>query len=213
MKTIMTLLLTGVIAGAGVAYLLSDKKADAAPERNKRIVRLHTIDGRFFCSGSIINKEIILTAAHCIMEWGMFGPAGISKEPIAVYSSDGGLLGVGRALKANYRGDTGVIVLDVAYHKLAPLDYETDPQAIINSFANHKHILCGYPWGGGLLCVPIKHLEKYVFQWQGESHAWPGMSGGPVFDLDTGKIVATVSAGTEKTVIVSPLINLWDMVR
>ena len=91
------------------------------------------------------------------------------------------------------------------------MEIEYRPQPIIDAFygKDPKIALCGYPYGGRLLCQEFTQPRQAYFQVQGISHVYPGMSGGPVIDMKTGHIIAVNTAATEAYVIVSPLTEIF----
>jgi hypothetical protein len=204
--------------GANMGFDIEHQKAKTAspalaasvPKSLKRdpIIRLHDKDsGNFFCSGTVVSNHTIVTAAHCVMGYPreaafieIRSPKNKSFNP-PIYVS---------VLGANERTDQAMLYGD--FRLFEKMEMEIAPQPIIDSFyrPDNNIILCGYPYGGKLLCQPFKHPRQYAFQVQGESHVYPGMSGGPVFDLHTNKIVAVNTAANELYVIVSPLTEIFE---
>jgi len=181
--------------------------AGGPPEKYEPTVRL--IDARtgfFFCSGSVITDDRILTAAHCVQ--GM--PLGAKIE---IRLEDGTAVDTyATEYIANGRADVAVIKGDFRLFKKMP--YETDTQNIINSMTRSKHILlCGFPWGGKKICMETSEGIFYNFAFTFKSYLWPGMSGGPVIDEETGKIVGVNSAVNNDDAIVSPIVEIWSMLR
>ncbi len=200
-----------ICLGAQMGFdMTKEKKVETAPTKKlgyNAIVRLHdAATGRFFCSGAVVSNKHIVTAAHCVDYY----PA--NAEVVEIRSSSGLSFAVpvlASVLAANSRNDQALLI--GSFTHFAKLPMELRPKPIINAFFNPSNniILCGYPYGGKLLCLPFRQPRQYFFQVQGLSHVYPGMSGGPVFDMHTGRIVAVNTAATEGFVIVSPLTEIF----
>jgi S1-C subfamily serine protease len=109
---------------------------------------------------------------------------------------------------ANPRQD--VAILEGDFRAFAKLAIETDPNAIEASFTQSKRIVaCGYPAGGKLNCNQVTSSYFFQFFYRGKAHLYPGQSGGPVFDMETGKIIAVNTAVHEDSVILAPLAELF----
>lgn len=208
-KVIASIAITVSVAGY-IAFDMVSKKFQLNDTIKAATVRLHNEEGRFFCSGFMVDEHTVVTAAHCVMEYGMFGPVGLRQEPIQVRSAAGRLISMGIPKAGNSRADLAIIEISAELDE-ATLPLESDPTAITESLGSHKLLLCGYPYGGKLYCAEYKNLSQYWLTNQGNGTSWPGMSGGPLVDLDTGKVIANLHGATENTIIVNPFIEIWDM--
>lgn len=173
------------------------------------IVRLHDVStGRFFCSGVVISKTEILTAAHCVVRESFFG-ADIVRR-VEIRSIDGQPLGLfAELINANPRQDVALLsgTFDVFDH----MNVETRPQAIENSFLHSSHLkACGYPAGGALVCSTISRAKHMNFGFTADGWLYPGMSGGPVIDEDTGLVIAVNTAVADDRVYLSPTVELYN---
>ncbi len=183
-------------------------KATPHPEKYP-IVRLHdALTGRFFCSGTVISKTQIATASHCVAD---YGPA---PATIEIRSGDNKSFNPPVLVSVvGARPDTDQAILTGDFSKFDTFQMETRAKHIIHSFYRQDNsiILCGYPYGGSLLCTAFKAPKQYFFQVQGYSHVYPGMSGGPVIDQHTNKLIAVNTAATELYVVVSPMTEVFDV--
>lgn len=170
------------------------------------IVRLHDDAGNFFCSGVVVAVDRIITAAHCVVSQRMFGDMEITKEmnimsPFLDAPLRAKLLGF------NVRADLAVLKGD--FSRLPRMQFSSDPQFLIKRFAKSEKItMCGFPYGGKLYCSELRQPHMYGFQIKGLGNLFPGMSGGPVIDMETGTVIAVNTAVDESGAIVSPLIEL-----
>lgn len=172
------------------------------------IVRLHIAeDGRFFCSGTVISDHLILTANHCIQE----APEGYS---ISVRGSDRKNVGVYAKVKSRHPMPDYAL-LSGNFKRFQHATIQTNAATINEVFLNKqsKLVTCGFPYGGDLQCDVITDVHRYVFYFSAQAYLYPGMSGGPVFDLDTNTIIAINQAVSEREAIFSPLVSLWDCLR
>jgi S1-C subfamily serine protease len=180
------------------------------------IVRLHTLDGRFFCSGVVVSAGKILTAGHCVLAPNPFPgliPDHISKKPIQIRTSDNIIVGVFAVpLNANSTTDIAVLVGDFTKFDIA--EVEKDTLEIHNSFYKDKYIkACGFPYGGNFVCITAVDTAKYsIYYGSYDGGLWPGMSGGPVFNKH-GKIIGLNQAVSKDMNIYSPLVALEELFK
>lgn len=183
---------------------------------DRSIVRLHTADGRFFCSGVVITPNAIATAGHCVIVETPFGAMidpdlkieirGADGLPTHIYARVGGV---------NPRIDTAMLLGD--FHLFAHRDVIDSPSEIDRIFMNpeSKIVACGYPLGGALTCSEVQKVRHAAFWYRAIGWLYPGMSGGPVIDLSSGKVIALNRAVDEadadgRTIILSPLAEFFE---
>lgn len=167
------------------------------------IVRLHRAqDGAFFCSGSVISDQLILTAAHCV------AGAPLNKPLLEIRDMFNKGKTPASVLEYNERADFALLKGD--FKDFKHMTYTVKPQEIVDSFHLHRLTLCGYPHAGQLFCSQFKFIGQTVFGMAGYAHMWPGMSGGPIIDMETGQIVAVVTGMDGDKGIVSPIIELFE---
>lgn len=176
----------------------------------KSVIRLHTLaQGYFFCSGTVVSKKYIITAAHCVAGAPLGVPLievrGADAKPTKISASIVGY---------NERPDFAVLTGDFSYFPSSGI--VTDPSEIesIITSPNSDLMLCGYPYAGKLACSPFKYKYHELFQFAGSGFAYPGMSGGPLIDRKTGKVVAELLGveavlGQVSNTLVSPLTNIY----
>lgn len=173
------------------------------------IVRLHdSATGQFFCSGTIINDTQILTAAHCLIN-GMslrqvVQVRVVAEKPIRK-----------RATIQSFSIQNDIATLTGNFADLPKLKMEKDATKLIDMWSNpaRQIIACGYPYGAALTCIPVTNRSMYWFLWKGQGRLYPGMSGGPVIDLETAQVVASNTAVTIDSVILSPVIGIEQILQ
>lgn len=163
------------------------------------IVRLYLSDGGM-CSGVVISDDYVLTASHCaVSKWGI-----MDAKEVEVYSED--------------REDTHILGHFVAVQRNKDVALlKGNFKNFVVSKPNFEDIVsvkdfiltsCGFPSDGKLNCVLASYDGPSMWQYKAKSASiFPGMSGGPVFNLD-GEVVAVNSALASDCVIFSPLIGL-----
>lgn len=175
-------------------------KSDIQPIHSATI-QLHSKEG-FFCSAVVFDNSYTVTAAHCLDS--SFGPLRVDGLHIKdEHGKDTGIIAI--AAGVNTRVDFGIIKGDFRLFKKATLEVHS------NGFIGGGIFLaCGFPMGQNqLTCEPFVPKSNYYFHVIGLSALVPGMSGGPVVDLKTGKVVGVNSAVGEGVVFITPLTGLY----
>lgn len=193
------------------------KPAQSKPKFDSAsIVRLYNLRGQFFCSGVVISQHEVITAGHCVIATlGPMAPLGIYTQPeqIEIREADGvptGRLAIAKGWSPQM--DTGVFQLSNSMQDHAIAQVTVEPDASEKALG-HRLLSCGFPFGGPLHCVLLTHAHHYDFGWRVIGSLWPGMSGGPVIDLDTGEVVAINSAVNGIWSAVAPLVNIYDQLN
>lgn len=199
-----------VVIGIGVKAHLNQTTL-THKSKYSSIIRLHGPSG-FVCSGTVTGPATIVTAAHCLAG----ARAVIGATPsFDVRSSTGRPLGITGYL-GGYNGQADQAVLTGDFKLFSTRHVVTDPKLIIKRFEEGKNLMtCGYPYGGQLFCLPINNPKQFLFQFKATSYLWPGMSGGPVIDEETGSVLAVNTAvmlppnGDDTFVILSPTVEIF----
>lgn len=193
-------------------FMVDDNRAPTvapAPKKKQKlgsIVRL-VKNGQTFCSGTVINNHTILTAAHCVVEDGIFGVI-ITQDPIEIRADDNVSHNVFvTAFFASSQMDQALLTGNLKLFE--ERQYMSDPAELTaaKNGPNSTFISCGYPLGGDLYCSHMYYLHTYQFMWAVSGVLLPGMSGGPTMTPD-GVVVATNCAVEGANSIVSPIYNI-----
>lgn len=159
--------------------------------------------GTILCSGTVVSDTHILTAAHCLAatEFDIFPPI------IEIRTADDLPIGVAAQIQA-FDPSTDLGVLSGDFRAFAKRNILSGAAEINLAFKTHRIMICGYPSGGRFTCSEMKNSRNFFFKFKSKGFAYPGMSGGPVIDLDTGSILGVTSAVEDDRVILSPFIEV-----
>lgn len=166
------------------------------------IVALYNDQGNFFCSGFVVSDTTVVTAAHCM--------GSMTENVVGVKSGNSATLG--QFVGFNFRTDIATISGD--FREFSKFVVETDPaeDAYVNKDSLNL-VSCGYPYGGKPVCYRLSNLEKYVDMIGATGQLYAGMSGGPVIDMNTGKVYGVNHAVTIGKVVFAPVVNLFNAIR
>lgn len=157
---------------------------------------------QFHCSAFVISNLYAVTASHCVVDAYGF----MTKDSIHIYDADlkdTGLIAV--AASMDRRADLAVIMGNFAgFHKLK-MDHVTGLMRLPGPFAT-----CGFPWGSTPpLCNLFKPMGPFYEHVKGMGFLLPGMSGGPVIDMNSGMVGAINMALGDGFVIVAPVTGIF----
>lgn len=205
--------LLAILVIAGITIKLFDSRVLTQKGGYKKaIVRLHdTETGRFFCSATIISDHLALTAAHCVVRQSPFGIYVLQKVDIRTADLPDQPGTPGLFVKGN--PNTDYVLLSGDFTTYSKMKIISDTADIIKAVQNDHLIVCGFPAGGKLLCVPFYNANFENFKLRGDSFLYPGMSGGPCIDTDTGNVIANNFAVDGADSFVNPLIEIWKVLE
>lgn len=217
MKKLIAVIVISLLGLAAVEYYINNPKAlqsiknpFKASKKLPPLVRL-VRDNNTFCSGTVINDHIILTAAHCLIENTIFGPM-MNPSDIEIRNADNINIGVfAKPFKGSPQMDSAVLIGD--FTRFDSKKYLSNVEDLIKvGQENTKLIACGFPLGGPAHCSETLYKSRLNFFWTVNGVLLPGMSGGPVM-LEDGTVVAINSAVFEDISIVSPTYNIEVMFK
>ncbi len=177
------------------------------PVKFSPVVRL-VEDGRTFCSGVVITKDLLVTAGHCVVEQeNKCLPPHFRMSKIEIRADNNKSINV-FATTLSYRPqfDTALLKGDFSLFepRVAIMDFNT---LLTFQKKGTPFIACGYPLAGDMVCKKIVFEANEDFVWRVKGLLLPGMSGGPVFSIG-GEVIAINDAVDKNFSIVSPLYNL-----
>lgn len=192
-----------IIVGALLVLTFANtgcEKTEARTLQRSAIVRLlDPQSGRFFCSGTVISDKHVLTAAHCVDG---FMEVVVQEDAKRSHKVAG--------TPKPTREPFDVAIIEGDFKDFTKGKMVIDPNEIIKKL-NKTLVTCGYPMGGELLCNRFEYTNNWIFMFAGKAFLWPGMSGGPVFDAQTGEIIAVNTAVNGADALISPTIELWKV--
>ncbi len=158
---------------------------------------------RFFCSGSVISDNYVLTAAHCVADK-------IDEKVIvrSIPNENGETISLtGTVVGADESAGYALVLGD--FKQFVKARIVTDSAFLL--MLTGPLITCGFPRGENVVCYPTDNRPQgYYGSLSLRGYLFPGMSGGPVIDKGIGAIVAVNTATAENSLIViSPLVGLF----
>lgn len=136
------------------------------------IVRLETKDHHFFCSGFVADDHYVVTAAHCLSGSKSMLINGVTPA---------------RRVGGSGREDFGLVIGDFRSYHNAKIDFTS---ALSMELAGRIVNACGYPEGiHKVVCTPARILGPGFFFHVAVGELYPGMSGGPVYDIRTNTVI------------------------
>lgn len=212
-KLLIGLVLSIAILVGIMVHKLRRINQEAKDDRNASIIRLHDGEtGRFFCSGTVISDNLALTAGHCVIR--DFLGMSMLLSRVEIKNSKNEYTGV-FATVANAEGRSDQALLYGDFKNFKHRKIITNPVEVLAIFTNPsaKIVMCGFPYGGRLYCNNFKYIAPFLFQIKGQGFLYPGMSGGPVIDLETGNVIAVNTAMMEEFVILSPTVETFNLLN
>jgi len=211
--------LTGLLAAAVAAGILLRVHEDFGvhskpkPAAKVRSIQLQSIvrlvrKGHTFCSGTVIDRETILTAGHCVTVETLLGEI-LNREDIEIRGPDNKPLGVvGHVKNAYPQLDRGIIKGNFSMFP-SSLYISSVPESIKTRYPGAHYISCGYPMGGSLYCTVTTYLHDFAFCIAVHGVLIPGMSGGPTM-LPDGTVIAINNAVEDEFSVLCPIYGVDD---
>lgn len=150
------------------------------------------------CSGWVIDANYAITAGHCLNQEGH-----LNKSNFYIFDKNGTNTNtIAQAVGYDNKTDLGLISSDFNHFK--PLKSNLDQEGF--TLNKHSFVSCGFPLGQKtLVCTPFTSSGFRSFRVKGFGHFVPGMSGGPVIDLDSGVAVGVVVSVDDNYSFVAPI--------
>lgn len=180
MKTLLIIITVLLLLGCSVP-----KQLPRVGEQTKEIIGDHSQFGivgiyskkQFFCSGFTIDDNYVITAAHCVTP----------NQKVFINKDI-----PGRVIGVNYRADYAMILGN--FSNFQPLSVELT-WGVMNMLAGRLVKACGYPMGQQtLVCTHGTLIGSYGDKALAHGELYPGMSGGPVFDVESNIVIGLNSA-------------------
>lgn len=207
-KALLPLFAIVVVLAAVMSVTLVPKlfKAEVVPVSSKygSIVRLVN-EGRTFCSGTVIQPNLIVTAAHCVLMDTPFGPM-LREFEIEIRPNSNAITGaIAHPVYVSVQMDQALLMGNFSMFDTRP--YITNPSELTAlRVAGKGFVSCGYPLAGNMFCTTTVFKHQDNFFWAVDGVLIPGMSGGPTM---IGGVVIAVNTAVEKELsIVSPIYNI-----
>jgi hypothetical protein len=170
----------------------------------------HNNPDGFLCSGTVISNKYVLTAGHCLLDDKGFLRKDVEIESLQARNIDDPQVDLQTAMPIgiNMRADYGLIKGDFLEYDQMKIDASPDFQNNVKS----SPVTCGFPWGSkkwtcyGTGGVVFEHSVLVV-----QGLLYPGMSGGPVIDMERNTVIAINSATMPQGYIrITPLVGLFE---
>jgi len=173
------------------------KKQVYNPSNHFYNVQIISSDG-FSCSATIISNSLAITAEHCVMtKDGKF-------STFKVFNKNRKLISYAEVYYP--LSDLDVAFIKGDFKKIEKARYNPKTFDLFNY--RHKFVTCGFADGLEYVCSPFIPIANDFFMYKGKGFLKPGMSGGGVFDLDTGEIVGVNSASRAGDVLIAPIFGI-----
>lgn len=182
---------------------LSKYSPNSDAEFNANIQLIDNKTNRFFCSAVVVDDNYAFTAAHCLTD----DNDRLTKDIINIRNDKGLPTGVS-AVAAGLSNRIDFAILKGDFRKFKHARFNTYKNDFMESLMSN-YVACGFPMGQNKIsCTKFYFRGMTYFHAYGTGHLLPGMSGGPVYNLETGELVGVNSAVGEGFVIIVPLFGI-----
>jgi hypothetical protein len=203
LTTFAVVLLAAIVSVSRVLEL-RNRLPDSTDTAIVRLYRPVPGVGMIFCSGVVVSSTKIITAAHCLAPT----PFDVEAPTLEVRTASNVPLGItAQILAFDPINDLGVLYGN--FTMLNKHEAISGAVEINEAFKTHKIAICGYPQAGRFTCSPLTDARNFLLGFSTLGFAYPGMSGGPVLDLTTGKVIGVASTVSNDRVLLAPLVEVW----
>jgi hypothetical protein len=155
---------------------------------------------QFNCTAFVVTNVYAMTAGHCLND---HKTGYLTKEAIQVRLLDlKETTMIVHAASMNITADIGIVTGDFRQFQKNYINRD--------GFFGLKgpFVTCGFPYGDSPpQCIPFVPQSNYRFAIKGQGFVYPGMSGGPTYDVTTHMVVGINAAAGDGFVLVAPMIG------
>ena len=158
-------------------------------------------NGEPFCTGFVIDRNYIMTAAHCLggMQYKL------QKKTLDILDNHNNVVATGIPAGLNNRIDVGIVYGDFSELPFAKVEFYKYPP--LEKASTYK--TCGYPYlQKKLSCVPYFPNGNFHFSIHGIGMGIPGMSGGPMIDMKSRTVIGVNSAMGPDGFLIAPTLGV-----